>query len=149
MIFIRKAGVGGYSIQSGSKNRTTLSSAELCPITLYYRFKNVMDMFVFQLAFTRESVEADVQAVRTIRYKRGLLDGEHCNYKARIQLWKEEDNAAVSSSDSSISRAPSIAGTFRSKPNKSSILKVHSTRLVMYFDEIIMTLFSRASLLTL
>lgn len=144
MIFIRKAGVGGYSIQSGSKNRTTLSSAELCPITLYYRFKNVMDMFVFQLAFTRESVEADVQAVRTIRYKRGLLDGEHCNYKARIQLWKEEDNAAVSSGGSS--RAPSIAGTFRSKPNKSSILKVHSTRLVMYFDEIIMTLFSRPPL---
>ena len=136
--------MGGYSIQSGSKNRTTLSSAELCPITLYYRFKNVMDMFVFQLAFTRESVEADVQAVRTIRYKRGLLDGEHCNYKARIQLWKEEDNAAVSSGGSS--RAPSIAGTFRSKPNKSSILKVHSTRLVMYFDEIIMTLFSRPPL---
>ncbi|KAG0126667.1 hypothetical protein HOY82DRAFT_627089 [Tuber indicum] len=139
VIFIRKAGVGGYSIQSGSKGRTTLSSAELCPVTLYYRFKNVMDMFLFQLAFTGESVEADVQAVRTIRYKRGLLDGEHCNYKARVQLWKEEDSAAASSGDSS--KAPSIAGTFRSKPNKSSILKVHSTRLVMYFDEIIMTLF--------
>ncbi|RPA94691.1 hypothetical protein L873DRAFT_1935777 [Choiromyces venosus 120613-1] len=139
VIFIRKAGIGGYSIQSGSKGKSTLSSAELCPITLYYRFKNVMDMFLFQLAFTGESVEADVQAVRTIRYKRGLLDGEHCNYKARIQLWKEEDNAGVSSEESS--RTPSIAGTFRSKPNRSSILKVHSTRLVMYFDEIIMTLF--------
>lgn len=103
-----------------------------------------MDMFLFQLAFIGESVEADVQAVRTVRYKRGLLDGEHCNYKARIQLWKEEDNAAASSGASS--KAPSIAGTFRSRPNKASILKIHSTRLVMYFDEIIMTLFSRTPL---
>lgn len=41
VIYVRKAGIGGYSIQSGSKARPLLSSAELCPITLYYKFKNV------------------------------------------------------------------------------------------------------------
>ena len=117
-------------------------------------------MFAFQRAFTNESVAADVfvllppppldtylltniphrQAVRTVRYKRGLLDGEHSNYKARVQLWREQNVNQSLNGDSS-SKAGSIAGTFRSRPAKSSVLKVHSTRLVMYLDEIIMTLF--------
>lgn len=112
---------------------TALSST-----TLYYKFKDLHDMFTFQLAFLGESVEADCSAVRTIRYKRSILDGEHNHYKARIQIWHEQDQDHEVRS-SAASYAPTIASRVRAQSN----IKVHSTRIVMYWEESITILFGK------
>src|SRR5690606_16792850 len=106
--------------------------------TLYYKFKDLHDMFTFQLAFLGESVEADCSAVRTIRYKRSILDGEHNHYKARIQIWHEQDQDHEVRS-SAASYAPTIASRVRAQSN----IKVHSTRIVMYWEESITILFGK------
>lgn len=117
---------------------------DLSAISLYYRFDNSEDMFNFQMAFTGEAVEIDIRAVRTVRFKRSLLDGEHSNYKARVQLWHEQTFTTVASGGDAISPiGGSISGTIRSRGVAESILKVPSTRLVIYFEEIMIMLFGR------
>lgn len=134
--------------ESSSKPSTsqTLSmftdSEESSTASLYYRFDNANDMFNFQLAFTGEAVEIDIKAVRTVRFKRSLLDGEHSNYKARIQLWREQSIQTVGSGSGARSlNAGSIAGTIRSQGATDSILKVATTRLVIFFEESMVMLF--------
>ena len=121
---------------SGTEDRSAIS--------LYYRFDNSEDMFNFQMAFTGEAVEIDIRAVRTVRFKRSLLDGEHSNYKARVQLWHEQTFTTVGSGGDPTSPVRgSISGTIRSRGVAESILKIPSTRLVIYFEEIMITMFGR------
>jgi hypothetical protein len=101
----------------------------------------VADMFAFQQAFLQESVEADVQNVRSIRYTRGFLSGEHTTHKARIQLWKPaptELSGGLSTHRNSVvhGQAPSLRSA---APTEEMRVKV--TRLVMYLDEIIISVF--------
>lgn len=110
--------------------------------SLYYRFKTASDMFNFQLAFTGERVELDMKGIRTVRYKRNLLDGEHSQYKARIQLWREQFHPTVAGAVEP--PYPRIAsGTIRSRGAASSALKYANTRLVIYFEEIMVFLFGK------
>ena len=112
--------------------------------SLYYRFDSANDMYNFQLAFTGEAVEIDIKAVRTVRFKRNLLDGEHSNYKARVQMWREQPIQTVGSGSGARSlNAGSIAGTIRSQGVADSILKVATTRLVIFFEEVMVTLFGK------
>lgn len=113
--------------------------------SLYYKFNNLDHMFNFQLAFTGERVELDMKGIRTVRYKRNLLDGEHSQYKARIQLWREQFHPTVASGvEPPYSRA--ISGTIRSQGAASSALKFANTRLVIYFEEIMVFLFGKTCL---
>lgn len=122
------------SIFTGSEGSSAAS--------LYYRFHNASDMFNFQLAFTGEAVEIDIKAVRTVRFKRNLLDGEHSNYKARLQLWREQPIQTVGSGSGARSlNAGSIAGTIRSQGVADSTLKVAAARLVIFFEEVMVILF--------
>lgn len=108
--------------------------------SLYYKFKTSDDMFNFQLAFTGEGVVLDMKGIRTVRYKRGLRDGEHSQYKARIQLWREQFHPTVASSvEPPYSRT--VSGTIRSQGTASSALKFANTRLVIYFEETMVFLF--------
>ena len=117
---------------------------DVSAVSLYYRFDNSEDMFNFQMAFTGEAVEIDIRAVRTVRFKRSLLDGEHSNYKARVQLWHEQTFTTVASGGDPMSPiGGSISGTIRSRGVAESILKVPSTRLVIYFEEIMIVMFGR------
>lgn len=117
---------------------------DLSAVSLYYRFDNSEDMFNFQMAFTGEAVEIDIRAVRTVRFKRSLLDGEHSNYKARVQLWHEQTFTTVASGgDPTSPVGGSISGTIRSRGVAESILKVPSTRLVIYFEETMIVLFGK------
>lgn len=113
--------------------------------SLYYKFRTLSDMFNFQLAFTGERVELDMKGIRTVRYKRNLLGGEHSQYKARIQLWREQFHPTVASSaEPPYSRA--VSGTIRSQGAASSALKFANTRLVIYFEEIMVFLFGKTCL---
>lgn len=124
------------SIIGGSENSTAAS--------LYYRFNNANDMFDFQLAFTGEAVEIDIKAVRTVRFKRNLLDGEHSNYKARLQLWREQPIQTVGSGRGARSLgAGSVSGTIRSKGVADRILKVATTRLIIFFEEVMVVIFGK------
>jgi hypothetical protein len=76
-------------------------------------------------------------AVRTIRYKKSLLDGEHNHYRGRIQIWSEQENDNFVTSPSSSSISPQAFSRVRSK----SDVKVLSSRIVMYWEETITTLF--------
>jgi hypothetical protein len=96
-------------------------------------------MFNFQLAFTGEAVETDVMSVRAVRFKRSLISGEHNHYKGRVQLWREV--SIMTGAGELSSATESIGGTLRSRGASESILKVHATRLVVYFDEMFLTLF--------
>jgi hypothetical protein len=97
-------------------------------------------MFNFQSALLGEVVETDFQAVRTVRFKKSLRDGEHSHYKARIQLWREvDDDTEVLSSAPSV--APNATRGAWARPN----LKVHATRIVMYWDETTTTFFGQLS----
>jgi hypothetical protein len=107
--------------------------------SFYYRFESAQDMFNFQLAFTGEAVETDVMSARTVRFKRSLIDGEHSHYKARVQLWRE--TSIVTGAGAQSPTTGSIAGTLRSRGASESLLKVHATRLVIYFDEVFLSLF--------
>lgn len=122
-------------------------SEDLSAVSLYYRFDNSEDMFNFQMAFTGEAVEIDIRAVRTVRFKRSLLDGEHSNYKARVQLWHEQTFTTVGSGGDPTSPVigGSISGTIRSRGVAESILKIPSTRLVIYFEETMITMFGKSS----
>ncbi|RPA79320.1 hypothetical protein BJ508DRAFT_308424 [Ascobolus immersus RN42] len=105
--------------------------------SLYYKFRDASDMFEFQSAFLGECVETDCSAVRTIRYKKSLLDGEHNHYRGRIQIWNQEENDTFVISPSSSSVTPPALSRVRSK----SDVKVLSSRIVMYWEETITTLF--------
>lgn len=94
-------------------------------------------MFNFQFALLGEAVETDFQAVRTIRYKKSLRDGEHSHYKARIQLWREQDDEDV------LASTPTVAPPVTSAAWGPSQVKIHTTRVVMFWDETITTFFSR------
>jgi len=96
----------------------------------------ILDMFNFQFALLGEAVETDFQTVRTVRFKKSLRDGEHSHYKARIQLWRElDDDTEVLASVPSV--APTVTREAWQRPN----IKVHTTRVVMYWDETITTFF--------
>jgi hypothetical protein len=86
-------------------------------------------------------------SARTVRFKRSLIDGEHSHYKARVQLWKE--TSIVTGAALQSPTTGSIAGTLRSRGDSESLLKVHATRLVVYFDEVFLVLFGMASPLLL
>ena len=95
-----------------------------------------IDMYTFQLALLGETVETDFQAVRTVRFKKSRSDGEHSHYKARIQLWREQDDDTEV-----LSSAPSVAPNATREAWQQSQLKVYATRVVMYWDETITTFF--------
>lgn len=146
VLYLRRCRPGGANPSLGlSRQANNLNGVEdLSAVSLYYRFDNSEDMFNFQMAFTGEAVEIDIRAVRTVRFKRSLLDGEHSNYKARVQLWHEQTFTTVASGGDPISPVGgSISGTIRSRGVAESILKVPSTRLVIYFEEIMIVLFGK------
>lgn len=145
IVYLRRIEPDSSSMPSTSQKRSIFTdSEESSTASLYYRFDNANDMFNFQLAFTGEAVEIDIKAVRTVRFKRNLLDGEHSNYKARIQLWREQSIQTVGSGSGSRSlNAGSIAGTIRSQGVTDSILKVATTRLVIFFEEVMVMLFGK------
>jgi hypothetical protein len=93
-------------------------------------------MFNFQFALLGEAVETDFQAVRTVRFKKSLRDGEHSHYKARIQLWREQDDDTEV-----LASTPSVAPTATREAWAQPSLKIHTTRIVMYWDETITTFF--------
>jgi hypothetical protein len=171
VIFLRKARPGTYSSQLPSKDRSTISRRkssvssssnaglfETPPLaTFFYKFLNLSgmvplclhhslanvaaDMFAFQQAFLQESVEADIQNIRSIRYTRGFLSGEHTTHKARLQLWKPvatELCGGLSTHLSSVvlGRALSLRSAAPSEG-----MRVKATRLVMYLDEIVICVF--------
>lgn len=146
VIFLRKIAADSHYQTATSQKPTIFMGAEdLSAASLYYRFDTAKDMFDFQLAFMGEAVEIDIKAVRTVRFKRSLLDGEHSNYKARVQMWREQTFDTVGSGRAGLSPGTrSIAGTIRSRGVTESILKVPSTRLVIYFEEVIVVLFGRS-----
>lgn len=145
VIYLRKSTV--------DKSRSTVipkapGTDDPAAASLYYRFKTASDMFNFQLAFTGERVELDMAGIRTVRYKRNLLDGEHSQYKARIQLWREQFHPTVASAvEQPYSRV--VSGTIRSQGAASSALKYANTRLVIYFEEIMVFLFGEICHFTL
>lgn len=94
-------------------------------------------MFNFQFALLGEAVETDFQAVRTVRFKKSNRDGEHSHYKARIQLWREQDEE-----EPVLSSTPTVAPPVTRAAWQRPSLKVHTTRVVMYWDETITTFFS-------
>lgn len=98
-------------------------------------------MFNFQFALLGEAVETDLQSVRTVRYKKSLRDGEHSHYKARIQLWREQDDDAEV-----LASAPSVAPNATREAWARPSLKVHTTRVVMYWDETTTTFFGTCAL---
>lgn len=69
-----------------------------------------------------------------------MRDGEHNHYKARIQLWREQDADKGDVLASVPSIAPTVVGTAR----QTAKVKVHSTRLVMYWEDSVTTLFSKS-----
>ena len=137
VIYLRKS--------TADKSRSTVipkapGTDDPAAASLYYRFKTASDMFNFQLAFTGERVELDMAGIRTVRYKRNLLDGEHSQYKARIQLWRQQFHPTVARAvEQPYSRV--VSGTIRSQGAASSALKYANTRLVIYFEEIMVFLF--------
>jgi hypothetical protein len=135
VLWFRRIGPDSY-YQSPS---TTKSFSDLSAATFYYRFESAQDMFNFQLAFTGEAVETDVMSVRTVRFKRSLISGEHSHYKARVQLWREV--SIVTGAGEQSPTTGSISGTLRARGASESLLKVHATRLVIYFDEVFLVLF--------
>lgn len=143
VIYLRKTRSDAYYQSSTSQRPNPFLGAEdLSAASLYYRFDNAKDMFNFQLAFTGEAVEIDIKIVRTVRYKRNLLGGEHSNYKARIQLWREQTFPTVGSGNGAASLfAGSISGTIRSQGVAESLLKVPSTRMVIFFEDTMVILF--------
>lgn len=143
VVYLRRVGADpSYQSQSPS---IFMGAQDLSAASLYYRFDNAMDMFNFQLAFTGEAVEIDIKAVRTVRFKRNLLDGEHSNYKARLQLWREQPFQTVGSASGASSLiSGSIAGTIRSQGVAESMLKVPATRLVIFFEEVMVVLFGKS-----
>lgn len=44
VIFIRKAGPGGYSLQSGKRHSISTGLVDLPAVSLYYKFKTVLGM---------------------------------------------------------------------------------------------------------
>lgn len=142
VIYLRKS--------TADKSRSTVvtkapGTDDPAAASLYYRFKTASDMFNFQLAFTGERVELDMAGIRTVRYKRNLLDGEHSQYKARIQLWREQFHPTVAGAvEQPYSRL--VSGTIRSQGAASSALKYANTRLVIYFEEIMVFLFGETFL---
>ena len=142
VVYLRKVGAdSGYQPQSPS---IFMGAQDLSAASLYYRFDNAKDMFNFQLAFTGEAVEIDIKAVRTVRFKRSILDGEHSNYKARLQLWREQPFQTIGSASGASSLiSGSIAGTIRSQGVAESMLKVPATRLVIFFEEVMVVLFGK------
>lgn len=99
-------------------------------------------MFNFQQAFMGETIEADVQNIRSVRYTRGFLSGEHTTHRARIQLWKPsatELSGGTSTHRSSLvmnGRAPTMRSTA-----PTEVMRVKATRLVIYLDGIIISIF--------
>lgn len=142
VIYLRKS--------AADKSRSTIipkapGTDDPAAASLYYRFRTASDMFNFQLAFTGERVELDMAGIRTVRYKRNLLDGEHSQYKARIQLWREQFHPTVANGvEQPYSRV--VSGTIRSQGAASSALKYANTRLVIYFEEIMVFLFGETCL---
>lgn len=144
VVYLRKTGPESSKSPSSQPSNIFAGSENSSAASLYYRFDNANDMFNFQLAFTGEAVELDIKAIRTVRFKRNLLDGEHSNYKPRLQLWREQPIQTVGSGSGARSLgAGSIAGSIRSKGVADSILKVASTRLVIFFEEVMVVLFGR------
>ena len=142
VLYLRRCRPGANQTPGLPRPSNPNGTEDLSAVSLYYRFDNSEDMFNFQMAFTGEAVEIDIRAVRTVRFKRSLLDGEHSNYKARVQLWHEQTFTTVASGGDPISPVGgSISGTIRSRGVAESILKVPSTRLVIYFEEIMIVLF--------
>lgn len=146
VIFLRKISPDShYQSPTSQASSIFMGSEDLSAASLYYRFDNSKDLFNFQLAFTGEAVEIDIKSVRTVRFKRNMLDGEHSNYKARLQLWREQTFDTVATGNSGMSSmSKSIAGTIRSRGVTESILKIPSTRLVIFFEEIIVVMFGKS-----
>ncbi|KAF8243102.1 hypothetical protein K440DRAFT_590012 [Wilcoxina mikolae CBS 423.85] len=152
VIFLRKAWPGTYSMQTYPKEKGTKSNRKSSmngnylvgpppPASLFYRFGSLEDMFTFQQAFLHETVEADAQNIRQIRYSRGFLSGENSSQKARIQLWKPP---ATELSGGSSSHRSSVkvgrASTMRTTaPSEAAIIK--PTRLILYLDKITINIF--------
>jgi len=122
------------------KTSTDPAQKSVEPTSLFYKFRNAHDMFNFQLALLGESVETDFQAVRTVRYKksRSIRDNEYSHYRTRIQIWREQgdekDKLLVSSASSMASSVPGSA-------RQTSKARVHASRVIMYWDESITSLF--------
>lgn len=112
------------------------------PATFYYRFPNPADLYNFQEAFLSERVELEIPAVRTVRYRKGLIGGEHSNYETRVQIWKEISSTAKLNGAMNSHRAPSIATTYRKKPDEDNPLKLFTSKLIVYLHEIIMIILS-------
>lgn len=146
VLYLRRCRPGANQTPGFPRSFNSNGAEDLSAVSLYYRFDNSEDMFNFQMAFTGEAVEIDIRAVRTVRFKRSLLDGEHSNYKARVQLWHEQIIPTVASGgDPTSPVGGSISGTIRSRGVAESILKVPSTRLVIYFEELMIVMFGMSS----
>jgi hypothetical protein len=146
VLYLRRCRAESYQPPTPSRPLNHGDTEDLSAISLYYRFDNSEDMFNFQLAFTGEAVEIDIQAVRTVRFKRNLLDGEHSNYKARVQMWHEQTfPTGGGRGDPTSPSGSSISGTIRSRGIAGSVLKIPSTRLVIFFQETIIMLFGKVS----
>ncbi len=144
VLYLRRCRAESYQPPTPSRPLSHRDTEDLSAISLYYRFDNAEDMFNFQLAFTGEAVEIDIQAVRTVRFKRNLLDGEHSNYKARVQMWHEQTfPRGGGRGDPTSPSGGSISGTIRSRGIAESILKIPSTRIVIFFEETIIMLFGK------
>lgn len=103
-----------------------------------------LDMFSFQQAFLRESVEADTQNARAIKYTRGFLSGEQTTNNARVQLWKPleaEDFGDTVSCRNSLTGASVGLGSTKRSVAPSEQIRVKPTRLVLYLDEMIYSIF--------
>lgn len=155
VIYIRKTHRQDPFLQ---KNPNKAQSKPMPPSSLYYKFRNargvlspptlsslltLTDMFNFQFALLGEAVETDFQAVRTVRFKRSLRDGEHSHYKARIQMWREEDDEEV------LASTPTIGPEYTRAAWQPPSIKVHTTRIVMFWDETVTTFFSASPPLAL
>ncbi len=57
---------------------------------LDYRFYEFTDLFMFQLALRGGKLVGDDIAVRSVCFKRDRGDYSEINYKARVQLWREQ-----------------------------------------------------------
>jgi hypothetical protein len=144
IIFLREAGSGQDSIPPPSpfksrKLNNRKSSIKLSPVTLYYKFSSLFDMFTFQQSLLDETVLADVANIRSIRYTRGFLSSETRHCRSRVQLWRTiHPERDLSHHRTSALLQPS-ASSRSSAPAEETILK--PTRLVMYVDEIAILVF--------
>ncbi|KAL7267444.1 hypothetical protein RUND412_009972 [Rhizina undulata] len=125
VMYIRKMCASDTRSISTRRSSTSSSSSRgelIGQTSLYYQFKGLEDMLNFQAAFLGEAVNVDVRTVKSLSYKRGLLDSDSGNYpsRSRLQLWRDSWRA----------RACEVAAGGRGK----GTIRVRNTRMVIYSE---------------